>query len=107
MEASWTCFDVQLLPGTMATVIMHSYRRKMNAIAAAAGISKDQRNYIGKWSAEGSDNYVISCREAVFGIQEKVAAILEDDMGNYDEDGAWPVLIDEFVEWYKAKQEAQ
>ena len=35
------------------------------------------------------------------------AADVADDMADYDEDGAWPVLIDEFVEWYKAKQEAQ
>lgn len=29
------------------------------------------------------------------------------DLSNYDEDGAWPVLLDEFVEWYKDKQMSQ
>jgi len=30
-----------------------------------------------------------------------------NDLSNYDEDGAWPVLLDEFVDWFRKKRAQQ
>lgn len=32
---------------------------------------------------------------------------IRPDLSNYDEDGAWPVMLDEFVEWFRMRQEQQ
>ncbi|PVD35240.1 hypothetical protein C0Q70_06521 [Pomacea canaliculata] len=29
---------------------------------------------------------------------------ISPDLSNYDEDGAWPVMLDEFVEWFREQQ---
>lgn len=42
--------------------------------------------------------YKVINRDQWFGIYEFSHSILAD-LSNYDDDGAWPVLLDEFVEW--------
>jgi len=32
---------------------------------------------------------------------------VSNDLSNYDEDGAWPVMLDEFVDWFRKKLAAQ
>ncbi|XP_072040527.1 LOW QUALITY PROTEIN: DCN1-like protein 5 [Amphiura filiformis] len=32
---------------------------------------------------------------------------IRSDLSNYDEDGAWPVMLDEFVEWLHSRQQLQ
>lgn len=39
-----------------------------------------------------------------FALLLDFAMIVDGDFSNYEEDGAWPVLLDEFVEYAKAKR---
>lgn len=62
----------------------------------------------GRWSHHSSfhrfleqSNYKVLNKDQWCNILEFSRAI-HPDLSNYDEDGAWPVLLDEFVAWLKA-----
>ncbi|XP_043928515.1 DCN1-like protein 5 [Protopterus annectens] len=47
--------------------------------------------------------YKVMNKDQWFNVLE-FSRTVHADLANYDEDGAWPVLLDEFVEWQKARQ---
>jgi hypothetical protein len=51
----------------------HSERKTLNGIAAQLGIPKSDRDFLGRWVPEQSDDYLLTARSVVAGIQEKVA----------------------------------
>ena len=54
----------------------HSDRATLPSLAAAIGFSKEMRNKLGRWSPDGSDEYVRIQRSCVFEIQKAVAICL-------------------------------
>ena len=86
VDSAWVASGDPLLPGILAGIFsLHSMRRTLNNLAAVVGVGKADREYLGKWSADGSDNYLTTAREIVFGIQEKVSGFLATALDDFDE----------------------
>ena len=51
----------------------HSPKKFLNGRAALAGVKKAERDYLGRWKPDQSDDYLITARTVVWKIQEKVA----------------------------------
>lgn len=70
---TWHETENPLLPVELwAAFTEHAERRKINNMAAQVGCGKEDRDYLGKWSPDGSDNYLTTARTTVFKIQRKV-----------------------------------
>ena len=65
-SGNWSLSGESLLPGALAGGwTNHSERSTLTSALAAIGVGKDHRNLIGRWSPEGSDDYVRTYRAAV------------------------------------------
>jgi len=63
----------------------------------------DRLKHLKLWTTFLDEKEVKAVTKDVWDMLLTFANDVHADMSNYDEDGAWPVLIDDFVEWYREK----
>ena len=59
--------------------------------------------HLGEWHAFLEEKGVKAVTKDVWDMLLTFSQDVDDDMSNYDDDGAWPVMIDDFVEWFREK----
>jgi hypothetical protein len=80
--------DVHLVPPQLLVYFKgHGPRHFLVSLAAAMGWSKEDRDYLGRWgiNRHQSNDYVLSSRQIVLGIQTGVARALCDGSKSFDE----------------------
>jgi integrase len=79
----------------------HSMRHFLPAIAAAVGVSKEQRDFVGRWhvNLHQSSDYIHTSRQIVMEIQEKVNRSICEGGPGYDESE----VVEEYGVFLKAR----
>ena len=78
-QGVWKVARELLFPGQVANFWTgHSARHVLTSIAAALGVEKDKRDYLGRWAyaQHGSQDYVLTSRQVVQGVQNFVCRCL-------------------------------
>ena len=78
----------------------HSERATMSSGLAALGVPKDERDMLGRWKPEGSDQYVRTYNMAVSKMQQKMAEVIKfgDPYEELDEGAVLAELVEYLVD---------